>query len=76
MGRRRLEMCLGVRGGGRRVVSCQGRFFTDEVQLFRVQGNTYALSKMWGITCLPLLNEIVAQLPAGSMSYAKTETLN
>jgi len=51
----------------------QDRFFTGDEQLFRVQGKTYALTKMWGITCLPLLDEIIARLPAGSMSYAKTE---
>ena len=51
----------------------QGRFFTGEDQLFRVKGRTYALTKMWGISCLPLLDEIIGQLPAGSMSYGKTE---
>ena len=50
-----------------------GRFFTDDGQLFVVGGKTYALSNQWSIANIPQLNEIIARLPAGTMSYAKAE---
>jgi hypothetical protein len=51
----------------------KGRFFTDDGQLFKVQGKTYALTNQWSIASFPLLDEIIGQLPSGSMSYSKTE---
>ncbi len=50
-----------------------GRFFTDDGQLFTVGGKTYALSNQWSIASFPQLDEIIARLPAGTMSYSKAE---
>lgn len=53
-----------------------GRFFTDDGQIFTVQGKTYALSNQWSIASFPQLNEIISRMPAGSMSYVKAEPSN
>jgi len=48
------------------------RYFCDEEELFHIGGRTYALSNQWSINTIPVVNEVIAQLPPGSLSYAKT----
>jgi hypothetical protein len=47
------------------------RYFCDDGDLFRVGGRTYALSNQWGTDTIPVVDEMIAKLPSGSLSYTK-----
>ena len=47
-------------------------YFCGDDDLFHVAGRTYALSNQWSSTSIPVLDQIIAKLPPGSVSYAKT----
>jgi hypothetical protein len=48
-----------------------GDYFCDEGDLFRVGGRTYAFSNQWGTDTIPVVNEMIAKLPRGSLTYTK-----
>lgn len=48
------------------------KYFCEEEQLFRVAGKTYALTNQWGLGRLSQLEELIAMLPPGMVTYAKT----
>ena len=49
------------------------RYLLDDDELLHVDGKTCALSKMWGIGNLPVIDKIAALLPLEiKMSYSKT----
>jgi hypothetical protein len=49
------------------------RYFCDDGELFQIAGKTYALSNQWTLdTTIAVVNEVIAKLPPGCVSYAKT----
>jgi hypothetical protein len=48
------------------------RYFCEDGELFRIAGRTYALSNQWSLQTISLVDELIARLPAGSLSYFKT----
>lgn len=49
------------------------RYFLDDDHLLHIEGKTCALSNQWGITNLPLIDEIASILPPEmKMSYSKS----
>ena len=48
------------------------RYFCDDGELFPVGGRTYALSNQWSHRSISVLDEIIAKLPPGTVSYTKT----
>jgi RecB family endonuclease NucS len=49
------------------------RYFCDDGELFQITGRTYALSNQWTLTtAIAVVDQVIAKLPPGSMSYAKT----
>ena len=48
------------------------RYFCDDGELFHITGRTYALSNQWSLNTIPVVDEIIAKLPPGCVSYAKT----
>jgi hypothetical protein len=48
------------------------RYFCDNDQLFRIAGRTYALTNQWGLGDLSQLDVLIAMLPPGTVTYAKT----
>ena len=49
------------------------RYFCDDGELFQIDGRTYALSNQWSVTTIPVVDEIIAQLPAGTVTYVKAD---
>lgn len=45
------------------------RFFTEEDELFHIDGNTYALTKMWGARTLDIVNKIISTYGLENVSY-------
>ena len=50
------------------------RFFTDDDELMIFEGNTYALTKMWGPTAIPTVDKAIQELNLSNVSYRKVET--
>jgi hypothetical protein len=49
------------------------RYFCDDGELFHIAGRTYALSNQWTLdTAIAVVDQVIAKLPPGSLSYAKT----
>jgi hypothetical protein len=49
------------------------RYFCDDGELFQITGKTYALSNQWTLTtAIAVVGQVIAKLPPGSLSYAKT----
>lgn len=48
------------------------RYFCDDGELFHIAGRTYALSNQWSVNTMPVVDEVIAKLPSGSLSYSKT----
>lgn len=49
------------------------RCFCDDGELFHIAGRTYALSNQWTLsTAIAVVDQVIAKLPPGSLSYAKT----
>jgi hypothetical protein len=48
------------------------RYFCDTGDLFHIAGRTYALSNQWSVSTISVVDELIAKLPAGSLSYSKT----
>jgi len=49
------------------------RYFCDDGELFHIAGRTYALSNQWTLdTAIAVVDQVIADLPPGSLSYAKT----
>jgi hypothetical protein len=49
------------------------RYFCDDGELFHIDGKTYALSNQWSLnTTIPVVDQVIAKLPPGTVSYAKT----
>jgi len=48
------------------------RYFCDDGELFHIGGRTYALSNQWSLNTISVVDEVIAQLPPGSLSYSKT----
>jgi hypothetical protein len=49
------------------------RYFCDDGELFHIAGRTYALSNQWTLsTAIAVVDQIIAKLPPGCVSYAKT----
>lgn len=49
------------------------RMFVDDDHLIHVEGKTIAVSKMWGLPSLPLLDEIIAAVPSVDISFRRVE---
>src|SRR5260370_19869839 len=45
------------------------RFFTEDDELFFLDGVTYALSNQWSRYHLPALDKLISQYPEASISY-------
>lgn len=45
------------------------RFFSSDSELFRVNGSTYALTKMWGRLSVPLVESILRKYPSLNGSF-------
>jgi len=50
-----------------------GRFFTEDDELMRWEGKTYALTKMWGLKTQEYVDEIIQELNLDNISYKETE---
>jgi hypothetical protein len=50
------------------------RYFCADTEVFHTGGRTYALIKKseWGLNTIPVVDEVIAQLPPGTVSYVKT----
>ena len=49
------------------------RYFCADEDLFHIAGRTYALSNQWTLTtAIAVVGQVIAKLPPGSLSYAKT----
>jgi len=49
------------------------RYFCADKEVFPIGGRTYALVKnQWGLNTIPVVDEVIAKLPPGIVSYAKT----
>jgi hypothetical protein len=48
------------------------RYFCDDGELFHIGGRTFALSNQWSVSTISIVDEVIAKLPPGSMSYVKT----
>ena len=59
---------LQAKHGGRYDLS---RYYCEDDQLFRVAGRTYALTTQWGLGSLAQLDELIAMLPPGTVTYVK-----
>ncbi|HVZ45619.1 MAG TPA: hypothetical protein VHA82_17545 [Ramlibacter sp.] len=46
-----------------------GRYFSDDEELFRVDGVTYAMSNQWGATTEEAAKNVIQLLPAGAVTY-------
>ncbi len=47
------------------------RYFSEDGELFHGDGRTFALSNQWSIASLPLVDELIALLTTGTVSYRK-----
>jgi hypothetical protein len=47
------------------------RYFCADEELFRTEGRTYALSNQWGLSTISVVDELIAKLPTGCVSYTK-----
>jgi hypothetical protein len=47
------------------------RYFCDEGELFHIGGRTYALSNQWSVNTISVVDEVIARLPSGGVSYLK-----
>jgi hypothetical protein len=47
------------------------RYFCDDGDLFHIGGRTYALSNQWSVNTMPAVDEVIAKLPDGGVSYVK-----
>lgn len=47
------------------------RYFCDDDDLFVIGGRTYALSNQWSVNTISVVDEIIALLPPGTVTYAK-----
>jgi hypothetical protein len=47
------------------------RYFCDDGELFHSAGRTYALSNQWGLSTLPVVDEIISLVPPGAITYTK-----
>jgi len=52
------------------------RFFIDDDHLIDYDDKTMALSKMWGLPSLPLLDEIIRAIPSANISYKRADYLD
>jgi hypothetical protein len=49
------------------------RYFCADNEVFPIGGRTYALVKnQWGLNTIPVVEEVIAKLPPGTVSYVKT----
>ncbi|MBI1216523.1 MAG: DUF262 domain-containing protein [Alphaproteobacteria bacterium] len=49
------------------------RFYTEDEHLFHVGGRTYALTKMWGRSSLPTVNDLISRCGLSHVKYAAME---
>jgi hypothetical protein len=49
------------------------RYFCEDGELFHITGRTYALSNQWSVNTISIVDELIAKLPPGSLSYAKSD---
>jgi hypothetical protein len=49
------------------------RFFIDDEHLIDIGDKTVAMSKMWGLPSLPLIDKSISAVPSAKISYARTE---
>ncbi|HBY59138.1 MAG TPA: hypothetical protein DEH78_04910 [Solibacterales bacterium] len=47
------------------------RYFCDDGELFHIGGRTYALSNQWSVNTISVVDEVIAKLPSGCVSYLK-----
>jgi hypothetical protein len=47
------------------------RYFCDDGDLFHIGGRTYALSNQWSVSTISVVDEVIARLPNGGVSYVK-----
>ena len=50
------------------------RYLCDDGELFHISGRTYALSNQWSVNTISIVDEVIAKLLPGSLSYAKEAT--
>jgi hypothetical protein len=64
-------------GQGKRQAKLGGKYnllrnFSDDGELFDFGGRTYALSNQWSLKTISVVDQVIHQLPPGSLSYSKT----
>jgi hypothetical protein len=47
------------------------RYFNEDEELFRINGKTYALTKMWGRGTIPAMEAIKAKYPDVQIEYGE-----
>jgi Predicted nuclease of the RecB family len=52
------------------------RYFCSAGELFHLDGKTYALSNQWSLNNISVIDEIIAKLPPGSVTYSKAMESN
>jgi len=50
------------------------RFFTDEEELFRFEGDTFALTNQWGSNAVTAVDRMIEAFPEAGISYSVHET--
>jgi len=50
------------------------RYFCSDGDLFHINDRTYALSNQWSVNTISIVDEVIAKLLPGSLSYAKEAT--
>jgi hypothetical protein len=50
------------------------RYFCDDGDLFHISVRTYALSNQWSMNTISIVDEVIAKLLPGSLSYANEAT--
>jgi hypothetical protein len=47
------------------------RYFCDDGELFHAAGRTYALSNQWSVNSIAVVDEVIAKVPVGTVTYVK-----